>query len=89
MGVAVASDIFQSKVMQLMQDLDEFVRCYLNDLLIIGRNDFESHFEQLRVVLDRLQKAGLKVNADKSTALCLREHRGSDERMNSSYAHSG
>jgi hypothetical protein len=36
-------------------------------LLIIGRNDFESHLEQLRVVLDRLQKAGLKVNTDKST----------------------
>jgi hypothetical protein len=38
--------------MQLMQDLDEFVRCYLDDLLIIGQKDFESHLEQLRVMLD-------------------------------------
>ena len=44
----------------------EFVRTYLDDLLCITRASLEDHLEKLRVVLTRLQDAGLKVNADKS-----------------------
>ena len=63
MGVSASSDIFQSKMMQLMQGLEELVRTYLDDLLIIGRGSFEDHLDLVDKVLSRLQKAGLKVNA--------------------------
>ena len=65
MGVAGSPDIFQSKMSELMAAL-EFVRTYLDDLLCITRASLEDHLEKLRVVLTRLQDAGLKVNADKS-----------------------
>jgi hypothetical protein len=65
MGVAGSPDIFQSKMSELMAAL-EFVRTYLDDLLCITKGSLEDHLEKLRVVLTRLQDAGLKVNADKS-----------------------
>ncbi|GAX23113.1 hypothetical protein FisN_UnNu094 [Fistulifera solaris] len=67
MGISVASDIFQLKIMSLMSGLEDFVRTYLDDLLIIGRGSFEDHLSQIEQVLQRLQAAGLKVNAPKST----------------------
>ena len=66
MGVAVASDIFQSQMMRLMEGLEDFVRTYLDDLLLIGRSSFDNHLKQISKVLERLSKAGLKVNAEKS-----------------------
>ena len=48
-------------------DTLEYVRAYLDDLLIISKKSFVDHLEKLEVVLKRLQKAGLKVNAAKST----------------------
>ena len=65
MGVAGSPDIFQEKMSGLMADL-EFVRAYIDDLLIISKDSFEDHLERLTVVLKRLQAAGLKVNAAKS-----------------------
>ena len=65
MGVAGSPDIFQAKMSELMVAL-EFVRAYLDDLLVITRASLEDHLEKLRTVLTRLRDAGLKVNADKS-----------------------
>jgi len=65
MGVAGSPDIFQAKMSELMAAL-EFVRTYLDDLLCITRASLEDHLEKLKVVLTRLQDAGLKINADKS-----------------------
>ena len=45
----------------------EYVRTYLDDLLVLGNITFEEHINQLRTVLRRLQKAGLKVNVEKSS----------------------
>ena len=45
----------------------EYVRTYLDDLLVVTKDSFADHLEKLEVVLDRLQKAGLKVNTAKST----------------------
>jgi hypothetical protein len=64
MGVACAPGIFQAKMSVLMSTL-EFVRAYIDDLLCITKRSFEDHFSKLRVVLTRLQGAGLKVNACK------------------------
>ena len=44
-----------------MHDL-EFVRSYINDLLIIPNGDWTDHLNRLESVLKRLQEAGLKVN---------------------------
>jgi hypothetical protein len=65
MGLCNSPDIFQEKINELMDGLD-FVRAYLDDVLIPTKNSFEEHLEQLEQVLTRLQSAGLKVNASKS-----------------------
>ena len=44
----------------------EWIKVYLDDLLIITRGNFEDHLDKLRQVLQRLQDAGLRINADKS-----------------------
>jgi hypothetical protein len=50
----------------------EFVRTYLDDLLIITKGSLEDHLEKLSMVLTRLQDAGLKINADKSNICTLK-----------------
>jgi hypothetical protein len=52
-------------MMDLMEAL-EYVRAYIDDLLVITRGTLEDHLEKLREVLRRLREAGLKVNAAKS-----------------------
>lgn len=64
MGVACSPDIFQSKMNSLFHDL-EYVRAYLDDLLLITAGTFEDHLEKLDTVLQRLRDAGLQVNAAK------------------------
>jgi hypothetical protein len=58
----VQADIFQEEMMHLMEAL-EYVRAYIDDLLVITRGTLEDHLEKLREVLRRLREAGLKVNA--------------------------
>ena len=65
MGLCNSPDIFQEKVSELMEGLD-FVRAYIDDLLICSSASYHDHLEKLEEVLRRLQKAGLKVNAKKS-----------------------
>lgn len=65
MGLCNSPDIFQEKMSNLMSDL-EYVRAYIDDLLILTKGTFEDHLQKLSLVLNRLQKAGLKVNAKKS-----------------------
>ena len=65
MGVAGSPDIFQEKMSDLMAEL-EYVRCYLDDLLVLTRGCFDEHLDKLEEVLNRLRTAGLKVNAKKS-----------------------
>jgi RNase H-like domain found in reverse transcriptase/Integrase zinc binding domain/Reverse transcriptase (RNA-dependent DNA polymerase) len=65
MGLCNSPDIFQEKMSTLMQDL-EFVRAYIDDLLCITKGDWYDHLDKLDAVLQRLQQAGLKVNAKKS-----------------------
>ena len=64
MGVSAAPDIFQAKMYGLMEGL-EFVRCYLDDLLILSNETYDDHLEKIEAVLQRLQKAELKIRAKK------------------------
>ena len=65
MGLCNSPDIFQEKMSSLMEDL-EFVRAYIDDLLIITNGTYEDHMVKLDSVLTRLRDAGLKVNIKKS-----------------------
>ena len=65
MGVASSADIFQEKMSELMCGL-EFVRVYIDDLLLLTTDNFEDHLRKMDLVLQRLQEEGLKVNAEKS-----------------------
>ena len=42
------------------------VRAYIDDLLVINKNNFKDHLKALYRVIQILAEAGLKVNAEKS-----------------------
>lgn len=46
-------------------DLAPWVYVYLDDIIILS-NTFEDHLDRIRIVADRLQKAGLTINLSKS-----------------------
>jgi hypothetical protein len=65
MGLSNSPDIFQEKMSTLFGDL-EYVRTYIDDLLITTMSNWDDHLRHLDIVFHRLQQAGLKVNAKKS-----------------------
>jgi predicted aspartyl protease len=76
MGLCNSPDIFQEKMSTLMADL-EYVRTYIDDLLVITTGTFDDHLEKLGEVLKRMRNAGLKVNVKKSFfAQCELEYLG-------------
>jgi hypothetical protein len=70
MGIAGSPDIFQSKMLELMEDL-KYVQAYLDNLLYISRSRLEDHLKNLKEVLRRLRNTGLKVDAEKLTFCAL------------------
>ncbi len=69
-GIAGSPDIFQSKMSELMEDL-EYLRAYLDDLHCISRSSLEDHFKKNEEILRCLCNAGLKTNIEKSTFCAL------------------
>jgi Reverse transcriptase (RNA-dependent DNA polymerase) len=69
MGVKIAiyPDVFQNGMSKsgLTQDM-EYVKTYLDDLLILSNNNFKDHLLKLQMVLARLSTAGMRVNTSKS-----------------------
>ena len=65
MGLCNSPDIFQEKMNELFAGFD-YVRTYIDDLLVVSNGTFDDHLEKLGTVLEKLQNAGFKVNADKS-----------------------
>jgi len=65
MGLCNSPDIFQEKMSTLMGDL-EFVRTYIDDLLITTKSTWNDHLRHLDIVFHRIHEAGLKINAKKS-----------------------
>ena len=63
-GLCNSPDIFQEKISELMFDL-EYVRAYIDDVLVLTKGSFEDHIDKLEQVLLCLQKAGLKVSGNK------------------------
>jgi hypothetical protein len=66
MGISCSPYIFQENMSDLMQHLN-FVRTYLDDLLVISCSTFEDQLEKMECVLKILSDKGLRVNADKYT----------------------
>ena len=65
MGITSSVDIFQEKMNELFIGM-EFVRVYLDDLLILTTSTWEDHLKKLERVLRKVQEVGLQVNAHKS-----------------------
>jgi hypothetical protein len=66
MGLSISPDMFQEKMSELMAGL-EIARAYLDDLWIVStEKGFDKHLEKLEQVLEQLQEAGLKINAEKN-----------------------
>jgi hypothetical protein len=58
-------DDFQNVMSKLVQEI-EYVKTYLDDLLILTNNSFKDHLLKLEMVLARLSTAGMRVNISKS-----------------------
>jgi hypothetical protein len=56
MGIAGSPDIFQGKMLELMETL-EYVRAYLDDLFCISKSSLKKHMEKLEEVLRQLCNA--------------------------------
>ena len=64
MGMCDLGDIFQAKVDDLLGDI-EGVKTYINDILVLSKDFFTKHIEQMRIIFGRLRAASLKLNAPK------------------------
>jgi hypothetical protein len=71
MGILCSPYIFGSKMSDVMQHLD-FVRTYLDDILVISSGTLDDHLEKMEVFIKILSDKGLRVNAEKST-FCAEE----------------
>ena len=65
MGIKIVPDIFQNVMTKLTQDM-EYVKTYLDDLLILTNKRFNDHLTKLEMILARLSTAGMRINASKS-----------------------
>ena len=64
MGMCTLGDIFQSKVYNLIGDI-EGVKTYIDGILVLRQDCIRKHTEQLRMIFGRLCASGLKSNAPK------------------------
>ena len=64
MGVSSAPDIFQAIMQEMLGDL-EFVRVYIDDILILSDGTYADHMAKLDQVLTRLEQKGFRANVRK------------------------
>ena len=64
MGMCASGYLSQAKLDKLLGDI-EGINNYVDDILVLGKDRFEKHIEQTRIIFGRLRAAGLKVNAPK------------------------
>jgi putative transposase len=65
MGLCNSPDIFQGCMYEIFSDI-EYVRVYIDDLLVTSCSTFEEHLQKLELVFSPLSEVGLKINANKS-----------------------
>ena len=66
MGVCNSPNIFEENISELF-DVFDMVRAYIDDKIVITKNNFEDHLKALDKVLQRLAEAKLKVNAENTS----------------------
>ncbi len=71
MGFAGLADISQAEMGNLMATL-EYVRAYIDDLLVITKGSLDDCLDKLKQIFIRLHDAGLKINVTKSI-FCVQE----------------
>jgi hypothetical protein len=64
MGFTGSADIFQAEMGNLMATL-EYIRAYIDNLLVITKGRLDDHLDKLKQVFIRLRDAGQKINAPK------------------------
>ena len=62
-GLCCAPQTFQRMMKKILGDL-QFIEIYLDDVIIYSSN-YEQHLEHLRIVLERIRTANLKLNKEK------------------------
>lgn len=65
MGLSGAGARFQRLIEKIIGDLEPYAYAYLDDI-VIATETFEEHKRILRILLDRINKAGLTINREKS-----------------------
>ena len=65
MGVANLPEILQQKTNDLFHGF-EFIRAYIDKLLILTKGDWEDHVEKLEPTLNKLKEICLTCNIEKS-----------------------
>ena len=63
MGLYNRPDIFQEIMNNIFNDL-EYIRAYIDYLLIISNGNFEDHLNNIKIVLKQVKTAGFKTNAE-------------------------
>ena len=63
--IKISPDAFQNIMSKIVQDIDH-VKTSLDDLLILRNICFKDHIIKLEAALEKLSKAGMRVNASKS-----------------------
>ena len=67
MGIKLATDIFQSRMVDIFQPMQQNKPSpYINDIFHGKGEIFNKHLNVLDEILDRLEESGMQVSLDKS-----------------------
>ena len=64
MGMCTSVYIFQAKVDKLLGDI-KGVKTYIYDIIVLSKDCFRNHIEQMGMIFVKMRAAGLKVNDTK------------------------
>ena len=65
MGVSNSPEIFQKKMNDLFHGF-EFIRAYIDDILILAKGDWTDYIQKLELTLNKLKGKRIKCNIDRS-----------------------
>ena len=65
MGVGNSPENFHQKMNDLFHGF-EFIRSYIDDILILTKGDWIDHVDTLELTLNKLKEKGLKCNIEES-----------------------
>ena len=66
-GLAQAPAYFQQLISMVLQDCSEFTMAYLDDIIILSRNECE-HLKHIKIIFQKLIDAGLKLKSPNVTS---------------------